>query len=138
MRRTDQVRYILMRSPPNLKQAFKPQVITMAMNETYAAVEPARTEIDALSGPVLIEFGAPWCGFCLAAQPLLATAMSAYPGVRHIKIEDGPGRRLGRSFRVKLWPSLIFLRDGQEVARVVRPVDTTEIQHALTQLAASE
>jgi thioredoxin 1 len=37
--------------------------------------------------------------------------------VRHVKVEDGSGRRLGRSFGVKLWPTLVFLRDGREVAR---------------------
>jgi len=48
--------------------------------------------------------------------------------VRHLKIEDGPGRPLGRSFRVKLWPTLVFLRDGVEVARVVRPADAKQIE----------
>jgi thioredoxin 1 len=121
-----------------MKQAFKPQATTMAMNDNYAAVEPARTEIDSLPGPTMIEFGAPWCGFCLAAQSLLATAISGYPQVRHIKIEDGPGRRLGRSFRVKLWPTLIFMRDGQEIARVVRPADAEEVRQALAGIASTD
>jgi len=41
--------------------------------------------------------------------------------VAHVKVEDGPGRPLGRSFRVKLWPSLVFLRDGKVVRQVARP-----------------
>ena len=36
----------------------------------------------------------------------------------------------GRSFKVKLWPTLIFLKDGQEVARLVRPLDSAEIAQA--------
>jgi thioredoxin 1 len=107
----------------------------MAMTTTYAEVAPARDEIDSLDGPTVVEFGAPWCGFCLRAQPLVASAFSTYPQVRHIKIEDGPGRRLGRSFKVKLWPTLIFLRDGQEIARVVRPADEEEIRQAFAQIA---
>lgn len=106
----------------------------MAMNTRYAESEPTRAEIDALAGAVLVEFGAPWCGHCQAAQPLLATALAAHPRVRHIKIEDGRGRRLGRSFGVKLWPTLVFLRDGQEVAQLVRPADVESIGQALAQI----
>jgi thioredoxin 1 len=89
--------------------------------------ELQRAEIDALTEPTLLEFGATWCGHCQAAQALIAEALARYPQVRHIKIEDGPGRRLGRSFAVKLWPSLIFLQQGQEVARLVRPTDASAI-----------
>lgn len=101
------------------------------MNRQFAAVEPSRSQIDALPSPALIEFGAPWCGYCLAVQPLLETALAAYPNLPHVKIEDGPGRRLGRSFRVKLWPTLIFIEQGQELARLVRPTTVDEIVQAL-------
>ena len=55
--------------------------------------------------------------------------------MQHIKVEDGPGQPLGRSYRVKLWPTLIFLRDGQEVARLVRPQGRAEIDEALAMTA---
>ena len=47
-----------------------------------------------------------------AAQALLRGQLEKLPEIRHLKIEDGPGRRLGRSYRVKRWPTLILLRDG--------------------------
>jgi thioredoxin 1 len=106
----------------------------MAMNDNFAATEPARAEIDNLAGPAVVEFGAPWCGYCLAAQPLLADAFAEHPRVRHIKVEDGRGRPLGRSFRVKLWPTLIFLSNGKEIARLVRPADERAIRQALAQI----
>lgn len=106
----------------------------MAMNDTYAASEPVRAEVDRLQGPAVIEFGAPWCGHCQAAQAPLAAAFAGHPGVRHIKIEDGRGRPLGRSFRIKLWPTLVFLKDGQEAARLVRPRDAGPIREALARI----
>ena len=108
----------------------------MTMNEIYAVIEPARAQIDSLEGPALLEFGSPTCGHCRAAQGLLATALADHPSLRHIKIADGSGRLLGRSFKVKLWPTLVFLSNGLEVARLVRPNDATEIGSALAQIDA--
>lgn len=104
----------------------------MAFNPNFAEIEPTRAAIDALEDPVLIEFGAPWCGHCQAAQALIAEALADYPKLAHIKIEDGPGRRLGRSFRVKLWPTLVLLRHGEELGRVVRPEGADQIRGVLS------
>ncbi|MFM7026262.1 MAG: thioredoxin family protein [Limnohabitans sp.] len=95
---------------------------------------PTRADIDALPGLTLLEFGTDWCGHCRAAQPALAEIGPDIAGWRHLKVEDGPGRSLGRSFRVKLWPTLIVLRDGQEVARLVRPTRALEIRQVLQAL----
>ena len=107
------------------------------MNGNYEENQPARGEIDALAAPLVIEFGTAWCGHCMAAQPLIESAFNDYPALRHLQVEDGPGRPLGRSFRVKLWPTLIFMAHGQEVARLVRPGDAGEIRAALRQIAGA-
>ncbi|HEY5971737.1 MAG TPA: thioredoxin family protein [Pseudoxanthomonas sp.] len=93
----------------------------MTYQSDYAATEPSRSEIDAQVGVTVLEFGAPWCGHCAAAQPALRELLATRPEVRHLKIEDGSGRPLGHSFGIKLWPTLVVVRDGQETARVVRP-----------------
>ncbi|MBS0308629.1 MAG: thioredoxin family protein [Proteobacteria bacterium] len=109
----------------------------MAFSKTFEAAEPARAEVDLFAGPTVLEFGTPWCAYCIGAQAVLESAFRAYPNVRHLKIEDGSGRPLGRSFRVKLWPTLIFLRDGKEVARLVRPGTAQEVEQALQQIDGS-
>jgi len=106
----------------------------MSMTDTYAAIEPAREAVDALEGCTVIEFGTPWCGYCRAAQPLIAQVMADYPAVRHLKIEDGSRLPLGRSFSVKLWPTLIFMCSGRVITRLVRPTNASEIEEAFEQL----
>ena len=90
--------------------------------------EPTRAEVDAFTEPTVLEFGATWCGYCQAAQSDIAAALKRHPPVRHVKIEDGKGKALGRSFRVKLWPTLVYLEHGVEKARVVRPENTASIE----------
>jgi len=93
-------------------------------------MEPKRAEIDALTGATVLEFGADWCPICQAARPLIDRVLAQHPDVQHQWVEDGKGKPLGRSFRVKLWPTLVFLRDGKEVARVVRPTQASELEAA--------
>jgi thioredoxin 1 len=101
------------------------------MEREYTPETITRVQVDALRGPTVIEFGTNWCGYCQGAQPAIAAALGAREDVRHLKVEDGPGRPLGRSYRVKLWPTLVFLKDGVEVARVVRPGSPDEVRNAL-------
>jgi thioredoxin 1 len=94
---------------------------------------PTRDQIDQSKGPLLLEFGASWCPHCQALAPQLAELLETRTRIRHIKIEDGPGQPLGRSFRVKLWPNLVFLQDGAILHQLARP-QIEDVRQALQQL----
>jgi thioredoxin 1 len=89
---------------------------------------PTREQLDTTPGPMLVEFGTAWCGHCRAAQPFIDAVLAEHPGINYLKVTDGPGKRLGRTFGVKLWPTLVFLRDGQELAREVRPRELAPVR----------
>jgi thioredoxin 1 len=105
------------------------------MQSEFTPESIARSEVDTWTGPAILEFGTNWCGHCQAAQPALAEALADHADLKHIKVEDGPGRPLGRSYKVKLWPTYIFLQDGVEQTRVVRPTTAEEIQTGLDHLS---
>ncbi|WP_018987172.1 thioredoxin family protein [Methylophilus methylotrophus] len=100
--------------------------------------EPTREEVNALTGATVLEFGASWCGYCKAAQPTITSELANFPNIRHIKIEDGKGRRLGRTFQVKLWPTLILMKDGVELKRLVREIDAGELKSGLALISAQQ
>jgi len=104
--------------------------------DAKAAIQATLAEAEKAKVPVLVVFGANWCGICQSAQRTIGEALATHAPLRHLKIEDGRGRPLGRSFGIKLWPTLVMLRDGREVARVVRPGGTREIAEALERLDA--
>ena len=101
---------------------------------TYQSENPTPEQIAALQGHAVLDFGTNWCGHCQAAQNPVDAALATDPTIQHLRIEDGKGRRLGRSYSVKLWPTLVFLRNGQEVARVVRPTRAEDLHEALKSL----
>ena len=110
----------------------------MPIDHDYDKPEPLRQDVDAWPGPSVLEFGQSWCGYCQGAQPAIAAALGSFPQVRHLKVGDGKGKPLGRSFGVKLWPTLVFLKDGKEVARVVRPEGESEIRKGLEAISPGE
>ena len=98
--------------------------------------ELTRDQIDAMAGTTVLEFGASWCPHCHAARPLVGAELARHGEIRHLWIEDGQGKRLGRSFGVKLWPTLVLVRDGQVVARIVRPRSAREVEGLFARAAA--
>ncbi len=109
----------------------------MGLTSKYTADAPQLQEVQQTPGPLVLEFGTNWCGHCRAGQPYIEEAFTSGADIPHRKIEDGKDRPLGRAFKVKLWPTLIFLRDGQEVERLVRPTDTASIARALVKINQS-
>ena len=108
----------------------------MPFTAEYRNDEPTRDEIDQSAGLLVLEFGADWCGHCRELSPLLADLLDARPDIQHLRIADARGKRLGRSFRVKLWPTFVLLRDGQVVSELVRP-SAGELRRALERLEQS-
>jgi thioredoxin 1 len=107
----------------------------MEVEAVVAGREPSREEVSQWPGPVVLEFGASWCGHCAALRPHLDALLAERPEVCHVRIEDGKGKALGRSFRVKLWPTLVFLRDGEVVSQAVRP-SPAEVRKGLEALTS--
>ena len=101
----------------NMKKGFNPE---------YSETAPTMEQVSDMKGDAILEFGTPWCGHCQAAQAAVREVLTEHV-LPHIKVYDGKGKPLGRAFGVKLWPTLILLHDGKEVARLVRPLHADEV-----------
>jgi thioredoxin 1 len=106
----------------------------MSYTADWSAESLSREQVDRLPGVTVLEFGTGWCPHCQAVQASLRQALEGRREIRHLKIEDGKGRPLGRAFGVKLWPNFVLLRDGEVLSQWARP-ETEELLRALEQLA---
>lgn len=107
----------------------------MPFDATYHEDEPTREDIDQSRGLLVLEFGANWCGHCQGLSPTVEALLEEHPQVQHVRVADGRGKPLGRSFRVKLWPNLVFLRDGEVISHLARPTPD-EAREAFEKLLA--
>jgi len=108
----------------------------MAYDPTYHDDAPTRDEVEQTDGLLILEFGANWCGHCQRLSPVVEAMLKQHPHVQHRRIADGKGKALGRSFRVKLWPTLVFLKDGQPVDQLARP-DVEQVRRAMEVLTVA-
>ena len=106
--------------------------ILISVAHAYQPETITREQADALPGVTVLQFGTDWCGYCRAAERVIDPVLDRAAGLHRVLVEDGKGRPLGRSYRVKLWPTLVFLNDGVEVARVVRPWRESDVEEAMS------
>lgn len=68
-------------------------------------------------GKVVVDFYADWCGPCQMLKPVFAELSSEYDDVMFVKVntEHEPG--LAQEFEVRSIPTMVIMKDGQEVGR---------------------
>jgi len=68
---------------------------------------------DTQNGLKLIEFFAPWCGFCTRQEPILRELDKIWVG----RVNTDENKEIARKYNIKSLPSFVLLKNGQEVER---------------------
>ncbi|MEG1254321.1 thioredoxin [Clostridium sp.] len=89
-------------------------------------------ELEAGSGLVLVDFFATWCGPCQRLTPVLEDLQEDFEGkVKFLKSDIDQSRSLARKFSVMSVPTMIVLKDGAPVERMVGFMQPEDIKAKL-------
>lgn len=74
---------------------------------------------EAMSGLVLIDFYAVWCGPCKMLSPIVDELSEEMPNVKFFKVDVDENEELVEMFNIEAMPTLIVLKDGKVVNKSV-------------------
>jgi len=82
--------------------------------------ESFRTRVEKADGPVLVKFGAPWCGWCRKLEPVLEELADDYGDrLSFVKVNTDDHKDIAGRFDVRGLPTMILFNGGRQVERIV-------------------
>ncbi len=86
------------------------------------------------SKSVIVFFYADWCGPCRAIEPVMAELARDYVGkvVFYQMTVDEPDKgKVTEKYGIQAVPTILFLRNGQEVERIIGAVSRSLLENAI-------
>ena len=80
---------------------------------------------------VLVDFYADWCGPCKMLAPVIETAAKENESTKFVKINVDEAQELAMEYNIMSIPTLVVIKEGKEVNRVVGLVDKTELMELI-------
>ena len=80
------------------------------------------------SKPVLVDFWAPWCGYCRRIGPSLDKLADSREDVLIVKINIDEEPQLASDERIEVIPTLVLFKEGMELGSIVAPESKARIE----------
>lgn len=81
--------------------------------------------------PVLIDFYADWCGPCKMLSPIIDEVAQENDDIKVVKVNVDESSDIALEYKVMSIPTLVVIKNGQEVARSIGVIDKSKIKNML-------
>ena len=99
------------------------------------ATEKNFDELLSMEKPLMVDFGAEWCGPCKALAPMVAELAEAYKEQAVIAAGDvEENNDIAVRYSIRNIPTVIFFKDGKEVGRQVGAIAKFVLEEKLKAL----
>ena len=107
---------------------------TMTIKAEYIETNDLTT-LMSLEVPIVVDFTATWCGPCKVVGPLMDQLAQNYEGrAKVVKIDLDTNKAIAKQFTIKSIPAVIYLKNGEEVERIIGVKTYEYFQNALEKL----
>jgi thioredoxin 1 len=92
----------------------------MAANANVIEVDDTSFDEEVLASevPVLVDFGAPWCGPCRALEPVVERVATEMAGrVKVVKVDTDASPRTAQRYGIRAVPMVLVFRKGEKTAQ---------------------
>lgn len=83
--------------------------------------------------PVLVDFWAPWCGYCRRIGPSVDKLAKDREDVIIVKVNIDDEPDLARQERIEVIPTLVLYKEGYELGSIVAPESKARIEQFLAE-----
>lgn len=103
------------------------------MNMQTITKENFQSEVLSADKPVLVDFWAPWCGYCRRLSPVMDQLAAELKDVQigTINIDEQP--ELAKQFRVETIPTLLLFQNGKAGEPLIAPEAKADIKDWMAQ-----
>ena len=81
--------------------------------------------------PVLIDFYADWCGPCKMLSPIIDEIAEENSDIKVVKVNVDDSQDLAMKYQVMSIPTLVVIKNGQEVNRSVGLIDKSQVANLI-------
>jgi len=83
---------------------------------------------------VVVDFYADWCMPCKMLAPVFEEVSKEFEGVKFVKVDTEVSKGLAQDFSVMGFPTIMFIKDGKEVHRIVGFVEKEKLKEEVGRL----
>ncbi len=86
-------------------------------------------ENETKEGITLVDFFATWCGPCQMLMPVIEELSEEVTDVNYVKldVDEAANKKLAMGFKVMSIPTLVLMKDGEQVAKNVGALNKEDL-----------